>query len=109
MTATYCVAGRWYYIEDATLVADHVGRLKDPRLWTGWIYVREKKYHTDRTVTLFGETTLGASEIGMAGKVHPDETRRVTLRVVLEMRRGLTVRTLKDGPPVFVINEQTLT
>lgn len=102
MIATYMVAGRWYYLEDATLVANTHGHLKEPRLWSGWIWVNEKKYHTDYTVTIIGYTTTGpATPLGF--------TNEQKERVVLEMRRKLTVKTLKDGPPVYVINEQTLT
>jgi len=102
MTATYCVEGRWYYIQDATICADEHGRVKEPRLWTGWIYVREKKYHTDSTVTLIGSTPA-RQENPNTGERPVDST-----RVILEMRRGLTVKTLKDGPPAYIIQEQTL-
>src|SRR3954462_9465135 len=97
MTATYCVAGRWYYIKQATLVGGNIPDDRDRyQLWTGWIWVSEKKYHTESTVTLIGITS------------HPHDPDLQARRVVLEMRRGLTVQTLKDGPPVYVINEQSL-
>jgi hypothetical protein len=104
MTATYCVAGRWYYIEDATIVSNEFGRVPKPELWSGWIHVSEKKYHTESTVTLIGHMLNKDTHPQIP--LPPDDID--FRRVVLEMRRGLTVKTLKDGPPVYVINEQTL-
>lgn len=103
MIATYMVADRWYYVEDATMVVNEFGRLRDAVLWTGWVWVREKKYHTENTVTIIGHTLND----------HPNTPKPLDdidlRRVVLEMRRKLTVKTLRTGPPAYVINEQTLT
>jgi hypothetical protein len=104
MTATYCVEGRWYYIQDATLVGGAVDPERTHTLWTGWIWVREKKYHTDTTVTLFGMAPRkSTTHPGHTGKSYNSDR-----NIALEMRRGLTVKTLKDGPPAYVIQEQTL-
>lgn len=97
--ATHCQPKRWYYFTDATHVncRDENGARAEPHLWTGWLYITDKKYQTDTTVTVFGYTT------GFDQSLERDE--RWT---ALEMRRKLTVKTLKNGPPTYVIQEQTL-
>lgn len=105
MIATYCVEGRWYYIDGATLIGGNIHDKERYRIFTGWVWVREKKYYTDTTVTLFGQTLVTPGSIHPEDKVKHNEYRSVAL----EMRRNLTVKTLKNGPPVYIIQEQTLT